>query len=410
DYYPGNYNGFINGQQVIGYNLVVYTPPADYTGIDKFEFQYCVDNNCQLVKIDMEVEAMPNSSVDTFCVAECVWSGDANNDGTVDIQDLLPIGYCVGEVGRDRPNGSTEWFGQYSSNWNGRISQTQVNLKYVDTNGDGFITAADTTALSQHYGFTHNLTPSPDPVSSNLPLFFVPQSPGPYNPGDLVLVDIVLGNQAQPALDMSGLTFIMNYNNAIVEPGTFEVNFDGDNWMAYNSPMLNMSKYPFEGRVEVGYTRTSGVTASGFGKIGSLNFIVVDDLIDGLKVVDTIQTQINVPSPAIMNSLGIYEGLAPYYLDIPITLPGKDPFGIREDDLLVFPNPTEDILNVHVNGKNEIREIYIYTLTGQRMFASGRLYTKNTQIDMSHFGPGMYLVNAITDKGVITKKVEVMKY
>ncbi len=409
DYHSGYFNGLVHGQQVAGYNLIVYTPPLDYTGLDHFEFEYCVGSDCELVKIDMDVIGMSNPPIDTFCVGECVWAGDANFDGTVNINDLLPVGYCIGEVGISRQNGSIDWYAQFGDNWDGHISQTAVNIKHVDGDGDGFITAGDTTALKENYGKTHNLTPGPGPVSSSLPLYFVPRTPGPYNPGDLVVTDIFLGNSSAPAIDMYGLTFAMNYNPTVVDSGSFQVSFDQSNWMAYNSPMLDMIEEPTTGRVEVGYTRTSGVAASGYGKIGSFSFIVVDDIIDGVKRGDTLSTNISGTAPVYMNALGIYQQMPVFDIEIEIAFPGQNQQGLKDDQVVVYPNPTQDALQVHVNGNNEIRELYIYSLTGQRLFASGKIQEKATSIDLSRFENGLYILNTITENGIVSRKIEVIR-
>ncbi|MEO1628769.1 MAG: Ig-like domain-containing protein, partial [Bacteroidota bacterium] len=178
DFYE-TFDGFIDGQYISGNNLIVYTPPAGFAATDRFEFDYCPGNGpCELVKIEVGVLDM-GTPTDTFCIADCVWSGDADNNGTVDITDLLPVGYSTGEVGPTRSGANTNWYGQFGDNWRREITQGEVNLKHVDTNGDGVVNVSDTAAISQSYGLTHNLTPGNLPTISDLPLFFVPLNPGP---------------------------------------------------------------------------------------------------------------------------------------------------------------------------------------------------------------------------------------
>ena len=54
--------------------------------------------------------------------------------------------------------------------------------------------------------------------------------------------------------------------------------FNNDEWLDYNSPMISMTKQPFADRIDSGYSRTSGVSGSGYGIIGKVEFIVIDDL------------------------------------------------------------------------------------------------------------------------------------
>ncbi|MEM9918421.1 MAG: Ig-like domain-containing protein [Bacteroidota bacterium] len=400
------FDGFIDGQYISGNNIIIYTPPVGYAASDRFEFDYCPGtDDCELIKINVDVLDMgaPN---DTFCIAECVWSGDADNNGTVDITDMLPVGYSTGEIGPIRTNANMSWYGQFGDRWNQDITQMEVNLKHVDTNGDGVISVLDTAAISQSYGLSHNLTPGNLPTISDLPLFFVPKTAGPYNPGDKVLIDVVLGNTATPAVDINGLTFAMNYNSAIVKPGTFKIDFDNRSWMAYNSPMLDMVKYPFIGRAEAGYTRTSGLAASGSGRIATVEFIV-EDIIDGVKQGDRVKSTVSTQATS-MNGSGLLQTLPVYNIQLEIITVDQDRYGLKEDDLLAFPNPAQDVLNIHVNGKNEIREFSIFSITGQEMMVSGKIHVKNTQVDISILEDGLYILNAITENGIVSKKFEVI--
>ncbi|NNE29615.1 MAG: Ig-like domain-containing protein, partial [Saprospiraceae bacterium] len=116
-YHPGEWAGTVAGQWVDGYNLIVYDPPLDFEGQDNFMVNYCVDSDCYGVSLRVVVEEGAWGNEANYCVTNCVWPGDANDNGVVDIVDLLAIGYCTGEVGTSRVEASTNWFGQYSDDW-----------------------------------------------------------------------------------------------------------------------------------------------------------------------------------------------------------------------------------------------------------------------------------------------------
>ncbi|MEM9824110.1 MAG: Ig-like domain-containing protein [Bacteroidota bacterium] len=407
-FYPGIYSeGPILGQSIEGFNLLIYTPPLNTTGVDEFEVNYCTQTACKLVKIQVDIINTPPNEGDTLCIADCVWAGDANYDGQVDMTDLLPIGYCVGERGGSRPNGSLTWYGQFGPNWNNSIGNTLVDIKHVDTNGDGAIMASDTAGLSAFYGLTHNLTPKALPAASNIPLYFVPITPDPQ-PGDLVQIDVVLGTATEPAIDINGLTFALNYNAAIVEEGTMQVDFYNDSWMAYDAPTLELSKAPFLGRLDAGYTRTGGASASGYGVIGQISFIVIDD-IDGARPGDSLAINMNnAYSPVSMNSAGQYVSLQTYDPTVFISFKAEE--APKAAELMAYPNPSQDLLRVHLNGGVEMEQVNIYTLTGQTVFQSGDILTNHLEIDVTQMPNNMYVVQAITtDKEVISQKIQIMK-
>ena len=418
-YYPGEFSNYldpnddpllVNGQEVDGYNLIIYYPTEeDYLGWDQFEIEYYVGEEVQLVKIDVEMVEIDQPQQDTICVGDCVWAGDANYDGKVDMTDLLPVGYCVGDVGDERINGGVDWYGQYGDNWNGFIGNTPTNIKHVDTDGDGFIGESDTIALSQFYGLYHDLVSEANPPFVDIPLFFVPQTPNP-GPGDVVITNIVLGTPSLPAIDLHGLTFALNFNEEIVEPGSMQVNFFNDNWLAYNSTMLSMVKEPYLGRVEAGYTRATGISGNGYGIIGQVSFVITDE-IDGTRLENNkvFKTTVKSEVPITMNSAGRFVSISTSDFELNITKPEKeDP---NQKQLFVFPNPSNDVVNIHLNGDNVIEHLVVYSLTGQEVYRLENIDDKQVQLQVSdkRFANGMYIISAITEKGVINEKLEVLK-
>ncbi|MFK7934520.1 MAG: Ig-like domain-containing protein, partial [Saprospiraceae bacterium] len=160
------------GQEVQGNDLIVYAPNYNVTGYDEFEIEYCVTEfDCRPIKIKVEILDIdvPGNHI---CVArECIWAGDTNNDGIVNMQDLLPIGLGMGQVGAERADPDLfNWYGQYGDDWTEILSGTDIKL--IDTDGNGVVSAVDTTAISDFYGNTHSIIPATPDLNLDLPLFF----------------------------------------------------------------------------------------------------------------------------------------------------------------------------------------------------------------------------------------------
>jgi hypothetical protein len=399
-----------HGQVFRGNNMLVYTPNADYVGEDEFEFNYCPGvqtNGCPLVKVEVTVVEVTNPQADTLCAGrECVWPGDANLDGTVDVRDILPVGWCMGDVGASRTNGSVAWYGQHANNWRSLYANLGYDVKYVDTDGNGIVTSSDTAAIGQFYGKYHNLTAQPTPPISDLPFYIEEPDFTTIGPGDVLYAPIHLGNDSLPAIDAYGLTFQLDYDPSIFE--SVNVHFDETSWMRYNSPVLSLKHSPFGGRIDAGYTRTSGVSATGHGIIGVVEFIVVDDL--SLRL-NKYSTHINVRSLGFMNGIGQTFGLEGNTLTFHLNTneENDDPKTLQEQ-LKVFPNPATQFVNVHLNGKdNEIERVALYNVTGGQVYDSGSMQAKRASVDVSQFTPGIYMLRVWANDEVLNEKVEVVR-
>lgn len=74
--------------------------------------------------------------------------------------------------------------------------------------------------------------------------------------------------------------------------------------------------------------------------------------------------------------------------------------------LSLYPNPTTGILHIHNQDASVlIREIYISDLTGRRLAT----YQAATQIDLSQLACGMYSVQILTNKGLSSGKINLIK-
>jgi len=71
----------------------------------------------------------------------------------------------------------------------------------------------------------------------------------------------------------------------------------------------------------------------------------------------------------------------------------------------VFPNPSTNVLHVQLPSANNNPVVKIFDAMG-RQVAEKKVIDMETNFDMSDLAPGVYVVSIITDKQVITKKVQ----
>jgi len=387
-----------------GENFMLYEPNFDFYGTDEFEVEHCVNGSCNLIKIIVEVknETLPGTIV---CVEECVWPGDANNDGTVNMGDLLQVGQVFGIRGPEREDKNPDWYAHKGENWNNPYTRSAVDLKYADTDGSGLVESLDTNCISHAYGLQHSLTPPAESFLLNLPFYLQPTFTS-VNPGDVLEFNILIGTKLNPAFDLYGFQFDFKVEDNFAKPNTLEVEFGKDAWTAFGSPVLHMTKKQGINKVEAGYTRTNGVAKDGYGIIGKLRFVVEDD-INGFRIGDKPTITIQMSSAGGMLGSGQTFESGGTTLEIPIDL--EAPEELTADQLHVYPNPAKDWMNVHLNGEEEIEQILIYNITGQEVFNSGSIQVDRDQVNVKDLATGTYIMRARTTSGVVTKKFEVVK-
>lgn len=412
---PGEVDTEINGVPIQGYNLLLYVPNEDViSGLDEFEITYCLadpsgSGDCyttKRVKVWMDILDVDLGDVPS-CVGDCVWPGDTNSDGVVNMADLLPIGWQMGQIGNQRPNATLEqWYGQYADDWGSLLtSGEELNIKHVDADGNSLVSAADTVAISDFYGRTHNMVPDVAPYA---PYEFFLEAPLFVEPGDLVEIKIHLGTEEEPVQDVYGFVFPLNYNPDALRPDLMYINWTQDNFMAYDSPVLDMDHNDFGGSYEAGYTRTSGLRASGYGVVGTMN-VVIDDVIGWRPDQEEIIIPVGGTDGLALNAQGEYVRVRVPEIKLRVRLKPEDleaPNELRPELLKVGPNPTNGFLRVHLNGQQEIDQLSLRTLTGQ-LILDKKVGSNQDNLDLRHLIPGVYILSVSNEFGVVNTKVQV---
>jgi len=392
---------------VSGENTIIYSPNPDFNGVDEFDIEYCTTSGiCEIVKVDVNI--LDSNYTDCLCLNSCVYEGDYNDDGVVNAKDALDLGLNIGEAGFDRTNDFTLfWTGQESSDWGYGQMNSNIDLKCGDGNGDGFIDFSDFNELEDHYGNIHNFVPNNVGQLSNVPISFVPQSTD-IDSGEWMFIDVLVGNVSNPALDFYGTSFTFNINPDIIDSSSVSFDPEVSNWLNYESPLYNFYNVPMDGQIDISISRISNTSADGIGIIGTLGFIIEEEVVgfkESFSNVNFRQELISMTDIISVNENGQFKRHPNQSETITIN---SGNFDIKEDlasQVKVYPNPTSSVFTIDAENLN-IDRIEIYDALGQRINTSVLSKIYRYEVDLSNAIQGIYFVKVFSQGEIITKKIQ----
>lgn len=80
-----------------------------------------------------------------------------------------------------------------------------------------------------------------------------------------------------------------------------------------------------------------------------------------------------------------------------------------ENSLVIHPNPANDKVTLKANAGLLIENVSVFNVLGAAVSINNSLNTDEYNIDLGAYANGMYLVVVTTNRGIITKKLEVVK-
>lgn len=407
--YPGLDTLTIGCEDVIGHNLVVYSPDSNFIGEDEFDLEYCVNGgaDCEIVKVKVDVIDQDLDSV-CICADDCVWPGDINHDGKVDMIDLLSLGWHIGIDGEERPYAQPEeWFGQYAPNWEDE-QLNRNNLKHADVNGDGFVGIDDMVGVDNFYQNVHTILNDPIKEPRVYPIMLEIDSPQDPEPGDYVLLNVLAGTENDPAYNLHGLQLNFDFHPDIVDTSSIEMFFSPSSWLVSNDANINMVKH--SGRsIDGAISRIDSRGRAGFGIVAQIGFIVEDDL-DGIRALENYVTfDIGTSETTVMLGDGSMLNLSNVSIPLQIKMYDEQEKSLKPNDLLVYPNPSSDFINVRSNGLS----FEAYELINMHGIVVRERNTSNpinySQLHLSGLNPGLYVLRVKSENGVWTsKKIQIV--
>ena len=184
----------------------------------------------------------------------CVFPGDTDNNGEVNMFDLFPIGANFGESDFARNSISNEWQGFGVLDWSESQSNGH-NLKYVDCNGNGSIGFEDTTAIVQNFdlfqkskGFVKGSLGDPE-------LQFIPNFEA-IGAGETLEMEVWMGSDENPVTDLYAIAFETTFDINLIEPNSITMDYSGSDLGTHNVDLLAVDLVNEEtGRVNVSMSR-----------------------------------------------------------------------------------------------------------------------------------------------------------
>ncbi|HHH55385.1 MAG TPA: T9SS type A sorting domain-containing protein, partial [Bacteroidetes bacterium] len=408
--YPGYDTVYVNCEDVAGNNLIVYAPPQDYVGSDRFEIEYCPPNDsCEIIKIDVNVLEESSDTVCPCAATSCVWPGDTDNNGKVNSKDILPIGYYLGETGPARNFATNNWLGLNSTEWNNSQIDNGYNLNHVDADGNGIINTQDTISVIGQYNKVHNLYPSHAVQETEFPLYLQTDQTS-VDSGEVLTFDIIAGDEDYPAKEINGISYTLSLQNYFVDSASLHHEFYSNSWLTNGGTSIQFSKQVQTGQVESALSRIGFPNVSGIGKIATCDFIVEDD-IDGLKRstgVNSIPITVKLTDIVVMNGDGTYTVLPDAETTVMLNINSEEK-PLAKNNVLIYPNPVKQELNVFLNGKEKISGYTIFNSLGKVMDNKAVNKANNLKIHLNSYNNGVYFIKIYTDnKKTYTKKIEIL--
>lgn len=404
---------------------ITYTPNSGFIGLDQMAYQFCINDWCSTAVVYFEVGEIGAPAI----IQGDVWPGDANADGVANNFDVLAVGLAFYSEGPERPNATVAWEAQYAPNWEtettaitlaesfdsidiNTFASYLIDNKHTDCDGNGLVAAEDIAAIELNYGLSHGkgITADQEPMPES-PILSIEVQGDTLLAGSTVTADLVLKMpDGSPVENAYGLAFTINYENNVddvplVVEGTMQMEMI-DSWMgnSYNTVKV-VKDFGADQRIDIGYTRIDHQQLSGSGKIGTMSFIIEENVAG--KTAAYFPLNLSIENAFIGNAAG---ALVPTNIEnetVEVTTSGSTPPPIVLQEFKVYPNPANDLINIDL-GNIEAQKSVLIDLSGRIVYQNEMLHTNTFTIESQNLASGFYLLNIQTKEGYsISKKIEI---
>ncbi|HRG87659.1 MAG TPA: T9SS type A sorting domain-containing protein, partial [Chitinophagales bacterium] len=334
---------------------------------------------------------------------DCVWPGDADDNGIADNNDLLPIGLAYGSTGPFRPDNNISWHAKDCENWIDTLAAGS-NYKHIDCDGNGVINANDTFAIIQNYGLTHSKNEEQREWRSGLPALLVDLMPDTTRAGDTMYANLYLGDTSINATNVYGLAFTLNYDVNVVDTALTQMQF-GNSWLGTATDKIHIAKDLKQGQIKCAVTRIDHTNRSGSGQIAQAKFVITTDNING-KDLAYYGMRVWVTDLVVIDNDGleleVNEGQDSTEVEFePLSVSNMP---LADGSLKIQPNPANNMVQVNVTREVVGGSIKLMDMQGRNLFETPVTSTV-LKLETTTLANGIYLVQLSNGHGKLTKRL-----
>jgi hypothetical protein len=352
-----------------------------YQEVDLVQQYY--DNNFNLIAC-----AQP-----AYCTSNCVYPGDANNNGIDNDFDILEMGLNYGASATART--------QIGDHWMPHTPPSPITNAYVDANGDNTVDALDMLANKQNWQETHSLyTGAAEGFNTaGTDLFFERNyAPVPFVSLDTVVetykkavLEINLGDSLQDITDLYGVTFRVRYDESIFTLNRYSgasYTSEFNPWLGDDGSAIYARQIDERGTSHYVTTRLDQTNYTGGGKMGRVVLTVKQTA--PVSVVST-PTQVCFEDFKAIRADGSTISIGAECITIlyqNLNFNSVDQISSIAPEINIYPNPTNYQLNIDL-GAERATSIQLFNVLGEQVRslenASGIV-----EIQKNNLAQGMY--------------------
>jgi len=342
---------------------------------------------------------------------DCVFPGDANKDGLVNIFDVLNLGVGFDKIGEIRPNADITPILQAAFDWD-IATFFDLNFKHIDCDGNGLVNAADYAAIDRNYQkITDKKNFETDATLPEVSLVF-PSNTLVVNPNQTEIsipANLVVGANTLPVDNLYGIALAANYDKTLISE--VKVAYDSTSFIGSENILARKKLLVEEGQVAYTITRTDQIGVNGTGNIAEFAFILDLDIIDGRS--ESI-LEVEIIDLIMVDTSG---------REIPVTVSDDAPTitvvfdenalvntaeQLLEKQFDIYPNPAKErlVIDLAKDLNLEDSNIEVFNSLGQKVILQS-LQSNQTILDISALKTGVYWVKVFTREGVGIREIVV---
>lgn len=354
----------------------------------------------------MNEEDIPiDLEMDMCDMLTCVWPGDTDHDGLVNVWDLLSVGVGYDIDGPPRLEDATEFTAQYALDWS-FTQNNGTNYKHIDCNGDGEVTIEDVIVIRQNYMTLEGKTDDESDIETEdseitLSVSILNES---IEAGDSINAIIELDGPEELIQNIYGLAFNLTYNEAFVDASTMNIKYN-NSFLGEENELLSLFK-DLDGKVESAAVRKDHSGVNGSGIACSASFVMEDVLAGKTEDVslelnfDKVTIIRNDGSEIIVNTTGDAKDVVFSSIKQPI---------LSNKHINLYPNPANDHINVELfDVKTESYELInsVGTVVKKGL---NPLNSNNINLNVTDLSTGIYLLRIQAETGILQKRIVIVR-